>query len=82
MAAPGASNETSARASLVAQGYDVHRAGWPDFFCVAPNGLPVAVEVKGPGDTLRMNQRLCHEWLRAQGVEVLVVDEHGRPWEE
>lgn len=72
--------EVTAAMGLQAQGYDVSRHGWPDLWTVAPNGMPVAIEVKGKGDALSLAQRLCHEWLRAQGVEVRVVDERGNPW--
>ena len=42
--------------------------GWPNWFLFRPNRL-VAVELKGTGGTLTLEQGACLEDLRAAGTE-------------
>jgi hypothetical protein len=61
--------------AMTEQGYDVHRAGWPDFYVVGADPTrSVGVEIKGPGDIVSEPQRAMHTALRAGGMRVEVVD--------
>jgi hypothetical protein len=57
------------------EGYTVHRAGWPDFFVVGRDPTrAVAVEIKGPADFLKPDQKAMHAALGAAGLTVTTVD--------
>lgn len=50
----------------------VIRAGWPDFLLVTKSGQTIAVEVKGPNDSISAAQRVTFAALEHAGVEVFV----------
>jgi hypothetical protein len=54
-------------------------SGWPDLLWVNPGEKAIAVEVKGPNDSLKINQAEMHEVLRNAGLLTVVayVDENG-----
>ena len=57
---------------LKAQGYTVHKHGWPDF--MATRGTEVRlIEVKSVNDTLKHSQVAVHEGLRRLGVHVDII---------
>jgi hypothetical protein len=53
----------------IAQNPGRHSSGLPDLVVFDAEGLSL-VEVKGPGDTLRLAQRLWHDHLLKGGVRV------------
>lgn len=74
-------HEGSVRRQLENAGFTVIRPdfGFPDFFAFKKNKVKF-VEVKGPGDFVRVHQAVVHEALRAAGfaVEVKYVGSGGR----
>lgn len=58
--------------SLLQNGYDVLRGGWPDFLAVKGREI-IMVEVKSKNDRLSGTQRIMHETLRKLGARVDVV---------
>lgn len=62
---------------------EIHRSGWPDFL-LEERGRTYGVEVKGPGDSLRPQQRATFAALERAGVPVYVwsphVDDRLVPW--
>lgn len=65
--------EAAVRDRLIAEGFEVHRNGWPDFLAVHTDGRVKAVEVKAATDIIPAHQVRIHEALRAAGIEVEVV---------
>ena len=52
-----------------AKGWWLQKRGWPDFFCIKPDGTICLVEVKGKrGHQLKSSQRLTMERLSEFGV--------------
>lgn len=61
--------------SLVDQGWEVFRGGWPDFLCMragSDGNEILAVEVKGL-EGVKPNQRRMHEILRLIGIPTVIV---------
>lgn len=50
------------------------RRSVPDRLVTLPGGLIVFVELKAPGKKPTENQRRDHDWRRAMGCTVLVLD--------
>lgn len=50
-----------------------HRAGFPDLFCVDNNGNYQLLEVKGPNDKLRENQRAWLEFFAHHDIPAAVI---------
>jgi hypothetical protein len=50
-----------------------HRAGFPDLFCIDPAGNYRLLEVKGPNDKLRENQRAWLAYFAEHGIPASVV---------
>jgi hypothetical protein len=55
-----------------------HAKGMPDLL-VWDEGRPVAVEVKGPGDQVRLEQRLWHDVMLRAGLEVRIARVQRKP---
>lgn len=72
-------DEATVYAQLKADGWTVHKHGWPDFLAVKGNKVRV-IEVKSNADKRRQSQIAVHEALRLLGieVEVLLVDNPNR----
>ena len=43
---------------LEGRGWIVHRYGWPDFFCIKPDGSFMLIEAKSPKDKRRPAQKI------------------------
>ena len=52
------------------------RSGVPDRLVILPGPRVIGVEVKAPGEKLRVLQARMHAELRALGLEVAVVDSY------
>lgn len=63
--------ERKFRERAIANGWQVHRAGWPDFALTCA-GRIVLVEVKGSNDRLRPQQKTLFRALEMAGVVVRV----------
>ena len=48
--------------------------GFPDMLLLAPGGRFALVELKAPGRTLRIGQRIVRKWMRRLGITVHVFD--------
>lgn len=57
---------------LQALGYEILKAGWPDFLAIK-KGRGRFIEVKRPNEKLRPSQIAMHEALRLLGIEVEVI---------
>jgi VRR-NUC domain len=71
-------NENAVIARLLEDGAtSVLRGGWPDFICFQADGTVMVVEVKGPTDSMRPEQRQVIRFLHDHRVLVRVakVDE-------
>lgn len=55
------------------QGWQVVRAGWPDFLVYKEGLLPFCIEAKGPKDWVRPHQAKIHELLLKIGLPTLIV---------
>jgi len=77
--------ERKFRERAIANGWQVHRAGWPDF-ALTTAGRIVLVEVKGTNDRLRPQQKTLFSALEMAGVVVRVWWEQRpsklMPWRE
>lgn len=61
------------------KGWIVHRPSWPDFICIDDKGEVHFVEVKGPGDFIRTNQRRTLDLLLEKlGINVRVWHQTSR----
>lgn len=73
-------DEALVYANLKAEGWTVHKHGWPDFTAVKGDIVRL-IEVKSSADTRRESQIAVHAALRKLGIEieVLLVDNPNRP---
>jgi hypothetical protein len=65
-------HEQAVADELRADGWKVLRNGWPDFLATRGDEVRL-IEVKSPGDSLRVEQKRLHRALRTLGIEVELV---------
>lgn len=53
--------------------YAYDSKGWPDLFLAKPGKVPIAIEVKGDGDSLSAEQDAWLMALRDSGITVAVI---------
>jgi hypothetical protein len=62
---PSSNYEKMVKDDLQRRGWIVHQAGWPDFFCIKPDGSFMLIEAKGPSDKRRPAQKIIrHLFLK------------------
>ena len=63
-------------------GWHVTKSGWPDFFCVTPDGKLVLVEIKPKGTYPSQHQQAVLKLLALHGLDVRISrgDDLGTPF--
>ena len=64
--------EAETHREILDRGHAVIRSGWPDFMVISGPEDIYLVEVKGPGDDLRSNQRVVLELLARRGIDTYI----------
>ncbi len=65
---------------LERQGCQVYKNGWPDFLVITSKGKLNFIEVKGPRDRLRKNQKLLFNILKQYKIPVKILGSNGKKW--
>ena len=68
---PNSRHEALFKSKCAEKGWVAHRPSWPDFIVETENRL-VAVEVKGPGDSVSKTQAATFSLLESMGVPVYI----------
>jgi hypothetical protein len=73
-------DEKEVYGQLKAEGYTVHKHGWPDFMATRGEETRL-IEVKSSADSLRVNQIVVKDGLARLGaeVEIIVIENEHRP---